>query len=194
MPFLAILFGSLSFFVFDPLRSYFIESKVNHRFDLNRYKLLAWLRKETLGRLGLDASAKASSASRSGIEKERDEARTSLQSWLTDWPESFIVISGPRGSGKGAMLHQVLDQQPCVWFMLMPCEDEQRADSVGATHAFTRHVLSIDCAAICKKENNEKMIAELAKQFGYFPLFGFLNSISALGLGLCSFDLRKMEN
>lgn len=41
-----------------------------------------------------------------------------------------------------------------------------------------RHVLTVDCAAISKKENNDKMIAELAKQFGYFPLFGWLNSLS----------------
>lgn len=112
LPFLAILFGSLSFFVFDPLRSYFIESKVTKRFDLSQYRALAWLKRETLGRLGLDDANKADATTRSGIEKERDDARTSLQGWLSDGPESFIVISGPRGSGKGAMLQQVLLKHP----------------------------------------------------------------------------------
>jgi predicted AAA+ superfamily ATPase len=111
LPIMAVLLGGLSFLIFDPIRAWFIESKVQGRFDLSKYRAFAWLRRETLGRLGLDRTAKTDRQI-TGIEKERQEAASLLDSWLKDWPDGFIVITGPRGSGKEPLIQSVVNSHP----------------------------------------------------------------------------------
>jgi hypothetical protein len=115
LPILAVLLGGLSFLIFDPIRSFFVESKVLGRFDPSKYRALTWIRKETIGRLGLDRGA-FSAKQITGIEKERQEAATMLDSWLKDWPDGFIVITGPRGSGKEPLLDSIVQGHPWVCF------------------------------------------------------------------------------
>lgn len=47
-------------------------------------------------------------AAQTGIEREREEAKEQLENWLRDVPDTFIVVTGPRGSGKTALVDEVL--------------------------------------------------------------------------------------
>lgn len=51
IPILAVLAGGLSYAIFDPIRSFFIKSKVSGLFDPDRYRFTKWLKRETIGRL-----------------------------------------------------------------------------------------------------------------------------------------------
>ena len=101
----------------SPIRSFFVKSKVEKTFDLTQYRALSWLRKETLGRFGLSSlgfGRTRSGGAVTGIEKEREEARVLLTSWLNELPDGFVTITGPRGSGKGPLVDSVMKDRPCV--------------------------------------------------------------------------------
>jgi len=99
VPVFAVLLGGLSFLVFDPIRSWFVQAKVEGTFDPEQYKALSWLKRETLGRLGLKSAKKESDvvANATGIEQERENAAEALEGWLKDLPDAFINVVGPRG-------------------------------------------------------------------------------------------------
>lgn len=52
IPILAVLAGGLSYAIFDPIRAFFVKAKTSHMFDLERYRLTKWLKRETIARLG----------------------------------------------------------------------------------------------------------------------------------------------
>lgn len=107
LPLFVALLGTISYAIFDPVREFFVQAKVTGTFDGNKYRMVKWLKKETLGRLGL-TSTKGGNVDMSGIEKEREEAKEDLKGWLKGGPESFITVQGPRGSGKTALVDEVL--------------------------------------------------------------------------------------
>ena len=93
--------------------------------------------------------------------QERKEAYESANIWLNESPSTFVTLTGARGSGKGSLLKTLTRE---------------------------RQVLTIDCAEVCKAENDAQLVTELADQTGYWPIFGFLSSVSNL-LDLASVGL-----
>jgi hypothetical protein len=111
IPILVALLAGFSAAVLDPVREWFVKSHVEGTFDADQWVIVRWLKKETLGRLGL-TSARASTFDKgttTGIEKEREEAKEQLEAWLRDVPDTFIVVTGPKGSGKTALVDEVLE-------------------------------------------------------------------------------------
>lgn len=111
IPIFAVLLGGLSYLIFDPIRSFFVKSRVEGTFDPSKYKAIAWLKKETLGRFRLTSQSQGTGVL-SGIEKEREDAIQVLENWLKDLPDGFITVTGPRGSGKGQLLNAVTKNHP----------------------------------------------------------------------------------
>jgi hypothetical protein len=123
IPLIAVLAGSLSYAIFDPIRSFFVKSHVSGLFDVEAYRLTKWLKKETIGRLGIDGrqllaglggralttkqEEDEGNAVGTGIERERVEAADKLRLWLSDMPDTFITVTGPPGSGKAALIDAV---------------------------------------------------------------------------------------
>ncbi|GAA93978.1 uncharacterized protein L969DRAFT_92918 [Mixia osmundae IAM 14324] len=154
LPIVAVLLGGLSYLVFDPIRGFFVRAHVCGMFDFNEYRLVKWLKVETLDRLGFSTRSQSASPG-TGIEKERQEAAAQLSTWLRDTPDTFIVITGPRGSGKHAVLDQALANQ--------------------------RNVLEINCEDIVRSaKNDNQLVSEIARQTGYWPVFGFLASLNSM--------------
>ncbi|KAK4049700.1 mitochondrial escape protein 2 [Microbotryomycetes sp. JL201] len=154
IPLLVALLGTLSVSMFDPIREFFVKSHVQGTFDAERWTIIKWLKKETIGRLGLSRTNKyATSSTDTGIEKQRAEARAQLENWLKDVPDTFICLTGPRGSGKTGLIRQVLSNKD--------------------------NVLEIDCQALCKNGRSDtKLVSELASATGYRPLFVLGSSIN----------------
>ncbi|GAA5872893.1 hypothetical protein JCM1840_005881 [Sporobolomyces johnsonii] len=159
LPLLVALLGGVSYAVFDPVREFFVRAKVERTFEAERWGAVRWLKRETIGRLGSTLEGfgfgrdKGAEGQVSGIEREREEAREQVEGWLKDVPDTFIIITGPRGSGKTALVDEVL------------------ADG--------KNVLTIDCRAICKNARSDtKLVSELASAVGYWPQFVLAASLN----------------
>jgi hypothetical protein len=75
-----------------------------------------------------------------------------LQSWLMESSDTFIIVQGPRGSGKKEL--------------------------VMGEALKGRTKLIIDCKHIQEASSESKIIAAAASQVGYRPVFSFMNTIS----------------
>ena len=52
--------------------------------------------------------------------KDRVEAEKSVERWLSEYPSTFITVTGPPGSGKTSLVSRVLQRQNKYVF----CDDE----------------------------------------------------------------------
>lgn len=89
------------------------------------------------------------------IWNERNEDIEKIRSWLMETADTFIIVQGPRGSGKREL---VID------------------------HALkTRRVkLVIDCKPIQDARGDSQTIGAAAAEVGYRPVFSWMNSISGM--------------
>jgi hypothetical protein len=119
LPVIAFLIGTLSYTFFDPIRAFFVRSKLEGVWDLERYSLIKWVRQK----LGLFSSfgflrSSATGANDGNVEAigknawhDRVEAERSVETWLSEYPSTFITITGPPGSGKVSLVSRVLKRQ-----------------------------------------------------------------------------------
>ncbi|GAA5851794.1 hypothetical protein JCM9279_004412 [Rhodotorula babjevae] len=158
IPLIVALLGTISYAVFDPIRELSVMAKVEGTFDADQWAAVRWLKRETIGRLAdhfrlSGKGAEGMGRGGTGIEKEREEAREALRNWLVDRPDTFVVVTGPQGSGKTALVDEVL------------------ADG--------KNVLTIDCNQLLKNARSDtKLVTELASAVGYRPNFVFAASLS----------------
>ena len=136
LPIVAVLAGGLSYAIFDPIRAFFVKSKVSSLFSLEQYRLTKWLKRETIGRLGsmnlgfgIAKKEEGEAVTGTGIERERTEAAEKLKLWLNDMPDTFVTVtyvrqkrfnqicnltltvnSGPPGSGKTNLVQSVISR------------------------------------------------------------------------------------
>jgi len=83
----------------------------------------------------------------------RKENIDQIQSWLMESADTFIIVQGPRGSGKREL---VVDQAL-----------KGRKDT-----------LVIDCKPIQEARGDSATICAVAEQVGYRPVFSWMNTIS----------------
>ena len=98
---------------------------------------------------------RAEEAGLSAVWDDQKENIEQIQTWLMETADTFIVVQGPRGSGKKEL---VLDQA---------LKDR-------------RNNLVIDCKPIQEARGDSATIAAAANQVGYRPVFSWMNSISSL--------------
>lgn len=153
IPAIAALIAGVSVIIFDPIREFFVKLHVQHSLNITESKVYKWFKSQTdnlnLGRQrqhhdGLDT-----------VWKHRRDLIEQLQSWLDGSSDTFIVISGPKGSGKKEM---VMDQ------------------ALGNRD----NVLTIDCRPIVEARGEAGTIRRLATAVGYRPVFSWANSMSSM--------------
>lgn len=91
----------------------------------------------------------------SALWDDRKAVIDQLQTWLIETADTFIIVQGPRGSGKREL---VLDQAI-----------KDRANT-----------LVIDCKPIQEARGDSATISAAASSVGYWPVFSWMNSISSL--------------
>ncbi|KAG0237717.1 mitochondrial escape protein 2 [Actinomortierella wolfii] len=143
----AIVAG-LSYVIFDPIRVFSMHAKITQLFNVNEYSVLRWIRKETIGRL---TRAPQESLQAPGW-REREEEEAKLRGWLRDPPETFIVVSGPRGAGKSEMVDFVVKDK--------------------------HHKVILHCEELVNSRSENELLSKLAKQIAYIPLFQFMSNIN----------------
>ncbi|KOS22139.1 Mitochondrial escape protein 2 [Escovopsis weberi] len=158
IPVVAALLAGLSVIVFDPIRQLFIRVHVQQSLRLSSWKVFRWLRSRAGFSLAPKHNLHIQETAHSGSDtvwKHRQESIEQLQSWLDGGSGSFIVVTGPRGSGKREI---VMDQ----------------------ALAGRRNVLYVDCKPIIDAGGDATTIKRLAAAMGYWPVFSWANGISSM--------------
>lgn len=198
VPIFLALFATIAVLIFDPIRQFFIEEKISHKYSFtisgdNKYlkfvssplfKVQAWFCSsydyigETLNtkchediisnESDLDESEELTGNS---LWTERNEKIKQLKLWIYENINTFIIVKGPKGSGKRELV----------------VEDTLMSDA-----ELRKKVLFIDCESIVKARSERKLIEDLANQLGYFPVFSWLGSVSQfIDLGVQSITGQK---
>ncbi|KAI0747869.1 exonuclease [Daedaleopsis nitida] len=155
LPVLFFLIGTVTYAIFDPIRVFMVEGKMNDWFDYKEFTIYKWLRANTIERFSLTSSEPPpeSSLAKEGVWKERQDAEEALKKYLADLPNSITFVHGPQGSGKTRMLSSLL-------------KDTGRKSMV------------IDVGELSKASSEMALVSGLATQTGYWPVFSFLNSLN----------------
>lgn len=162
IPLLVALIAGISAVIFDPIRTIAIKAHITRAFHLEDNFVFAWLIKQSedlvqkvksLGRdRGLDDGGMTV------VWENRQNEIQQIQAWLMESSETFIVVQGPRGSGKREL---VLEH--------------------ALRHKREAHqVLTLDCKPLQEARGDASTIAAAADQVGYRPVFSWINNISGL--------------
>lgn len=180
IPIIIAILATLTVLIFDPIREWFIELKITHKYSLNTYKdnkyvkliytpyqrMIRWLNNsydyidEKLIRNGSTQNTAVVSEELESMNilwNERFEKIKQLKLWIYENINTFIIVKGPKGSGK----------QEFVLEHTLQNDDNLK-----------RKILYIDCADLVKARSDNALIEATAQQLGYFPVFTWTNSIS----------------
>lgn len=155
IPALAALIATITVAIFDPIRMFFVKSHVTRAFHVSDNVVYRWLMNKTNDILAFHKKPDDDDAAMEAIWDDRKGNIEALQKWLLEADNTFIVVQGPRGSGKNEL---VLDQAIKDW----------------------KNKLIIDCKPLQEARGDSSTIRALALQTGYRPIFSWMNSISGL--------------
>lgn len=153
IPVVAALLAAITVVIFDPIREFFIEAHIKKRFNLSENKIFQWFRRQTNDILAFRRH-KSEDAGLKALFTHRQDAIDSIKTWLMESADTFIVVQGPRGSGKEEL---VFDQV------------------LGGR----RDILVIDCKPIVEAKGESTTIQKLAGEVGYRPVFSWANQLSS---------------
>jgi negative regulator of sigma E activity len=159
IPLFIALLAALAVIIFDPIREFFIEIKITNKFTIGKNNpLVKWvsdLTDFTMSHIHYMLGQDDSGPNHRRLWSERLDIVKELKLWIEENVNTFIVVHGPRGSGK----HDLVIQH--------------------ALHN-RKDVLYIDCDKLVKSRNDRVFIKNAAQSIGYFPVFPWLNSISGI--------------
>lgn len=154
IPAIAALVAAITVVVFDPIRTFFIKVKIKSTLQTEN-TILQWIRAQvSKANMIYFGQRRADPRGLTAIWEDRQKDISQIQAWLTETAETFIVIHGPRGSGKRELvLEQALEDR--------------------------KYKIIIDCKQIQDVRGDTAKISRAAAQVGYRPIFSWMNSISS---------------
>lgn len=162
IPLLAALVAGISIAVFDPLRTLSIRAHITRTFHIEDNVVLKWFQRQSEDLINkvkqLGSVRNEAEAGMQVVWEDRKEEIEQIQSWLMESTDTFIVVLGPRGSGKKEI---VVDH--------------------ALQHKREAHrLLVVDCKPVQEARGDAATIAAAAAQVGYRPVFSWVNNISGL--------------
>ena len=154
LPAIAAFLAAFTVAVFDPIREFFVKAHVQQSFNLSNSRLYKWFKRQTSDILTFYRQKQAEPGT-NALWSHRKDLIDECNTWLAETTGTFIVVHGPRGSGKKEL---ILDQ-------VLP----------GRNNTFV-----IDCKSVVEARGEAGTIAKLANQVGYRPVFSWANNISSL--------------
>ncbi|RPA82836.1 hypothetical protein BJ508DRAFT_369410 [Ascobolus immersus RN42] len=154
LPLLVILFTSITAAMFDPVRTWFIEAKVNKSFEIGDNQYWGWLKRQTQSMIPILAHRNRESSA-SILLEDRKTIIDQLKNWLQEGTETFIVVQGAHSSGKRELV-------------------------MGSILKGREKVLYVDCEAIRQAHGDSRIVNSLASQVGYRPVFAWANSLTSM--------------
>ncbi|EJD53233.1 exonuclease [Auricularia subglabra TFB-10046 SS5] len=155
LPIALFLFGTLTYTIFDPIRTFFVEGRLMGWFDYKEFSFVKWLRANTVDQFHWGAKAVTASSPLAEAWKDREKSEETLKNYLADYPTTVTFVSGPAGSGKTTMTESVIKDQD-------------------------RRSMVIDCADLYRAGTDSALLSSLARQTGYRPLFTWVNNLNDL--------------
>lgn len=179
IPVILALLATMAVLVFEPIRETFIELKIKKAYSWDSHKD-NWLVKAIYTPYRILASSISDSrhfiddsidvlrgAKKTNMEvenvesdmfwSERTEKANQVRLWVCENANTFIVVKGPKGSGKREF---VVDH------------------AMSMNEEFSRKLLEIDCDPLVKARSDNQFLKSTASQLGYFPLFTWTNTVS----------------
>lgn len=153
IPIAAAILGTLAVAVFDPIRTFFVKAHVTHSFHIQSSAIYKWFSSQAQDIFTF--KEKDDQTGFGAIWDDRKALIEQLQTWMMETADTFIVVQGPRGSGKREL---VIDQA---------LKDR-------------KNILIIDCKAIQEARGDAATINAMAEQVGFRPVFSWMNSFSSL--------------
>lgn len=155
--FLALL-ATLAVLIFEPIRSWFIKKKVCNQPLFEKSEIYQWfirVTKTTLSTLSryLHISGSNQIAQFGDLWSARQESINTLQQWLEENVNTFMVVNGPRGSGKRELVSKIALKE-------------------------RSNVLTIDCESLAKARNETAFIKAASAQLGYYPVFPWMKNLT----------------
>ncbi|CAM1504163.1 Fc.00g017540.m01.CDS01 [Cosmosporella sp. VM-42] len=153
LPALAALIAGISVLIFDPIREFFIKVHIQHSLTFKESRIYKWFKKQS-GNFSL-STKKAHNEGLNTVWNHRRDVIDQVHNWLQETGDTFIVVTGPKGSGKVEMImNQSLEGR--------------------------KNVLKIDCKPIIEARGEAGIIKRLAIAVGYRPVFSWANSMSSM--------------
>ena len=139
------------------IRTFFIKAHVTQTFHIADNKVYKWVKSQVTRANDLLTfkRMKNEDAGLSAIWDERKDDIEQIQAWLMETADTFIVIQGPRGSGKKEL---VIDQ----------------------ALKGRNNTLLVDCKPIQEARSDSATIGAAAQEVGYKPVFSWMNNISSM--------------
>lgn len=103
IPIVAALVAAITVAIFDPIRTFFIKAHVEHSFRVKDTKIYKWFANQATDIFTFRHKS-SEAASLNAIWDDRKDAIDQLQTWLMETADTFIVVQGPRGSGKKELI------------------------------------------------------------------------------------------
>jgi hypothetical protein len=162
LPLLVALVAGITVAVFDPIRTLSIKAHITRAFHVEDNVIFRWFRRtgediiKSVRQLGgLEQSYEA------GMEvvwEDRKSEVDKIQAWLMESIDTFIIVQGPRGSGKKELVI-----------------DHALRHKIAA-----KRVLVVDCKPVAEARGDAGTISAAAAQVGYSPVFSWFNNFSGL--------------
>ncbi|KAI9290978.1 hypothetical protein K502DRAFT_368806 [Neoconidiobolus thromboides FSU 785] len=166
IPFLLGTFLGLLYTLFDPLRQFYIKNKISGRFDLENYQYLKWMNLDSIKSVLNYSVCSIKQNKVSGWSGSNDNLEF-INNNLKKSPETMILVHGPNGSEKEVLVNISVENR--------------------------KNVLKIRCTNFMKPHHTNDLTS-LAKEFGYFPIFDFLNRMMELIDNMMSATIGKPAN
>ncbi|KAF2003036.1 hypothetical protein P154DRAFT_520389 [Amniculicola lignicola CBS 123094] len=154
IPILAALIATITVAVFDPVRTWFIKEHITRSLHFQDNKIYKWIKGYASNILSRYRHHKDDV----GMEAVWDDRKGNIeqiQTWLMETADTFIIVQGPRGSGKREL---VLDQ----------------------ALKNKKNKIVVDCKPIQEARGDSATINAAAQEVGYRPIFSWMNSISGM--------------
>ncbi|KAF2182691.1 hypothetical protein K469DRAFT_711363 [Zopfia rhizophila CBS 207.26] len=154
IPAIAAIVAGITVAVFDPIRTFFIKAHITRSWHIQDNKIYKWIKGYATDIFRL----RRHHDDDPGMEAVWDDRKGNIeqiQTWLMETADTFIIVQGPRGSGKREL---VADQ--------------------ALKH--TKHKVIIDCKPIQEARGDSATINAAAAEVGYRPVFSWMNSISGM--------------
>lgn len=162
LPLLAALAAAITVAIFDPIRTLSIKAHITRTFHWEDNYIFKWFQRQGQDLLKrvreLGGGSQMYEAGMEVVWEDRKAEMDQIQAWLMESAETFIIVQGPRGSGKKEL---VVDH--------------------ALRHKIAAHkVLVVDCKPVAEARGDAATIAAAASQVGFWPVFSWINNVSGL--------------
>jgi hypothetical protein len=154
IPILAALVAGLTVVIFDPIRTFFVKAHITRSLHIQDNKIYKWIKGYATDIIKW-RHRRDDDAGMEAVWDDRKENIEQIKTWLMETADTFIIVQGPRGSGKREL---VVDQA---------LKDK-------------KYKIIIDCKPIQEARGDSATINAAAAEVGYRPVFSWMNSISGM--------------